>query len=417
MSQVATTRRRFLLGGTLATTAGLALGALPAPAGLASVGLGEGPGACCPRRIALPGRARQVALGDLAEGNRQAEAVARRSPMAVEAYEALLALAAALPDATLAATTVDLLRNPAPTYQLRSPSPTDREAVRQELLAEGLLPERTTVDGIFPPVPDPRQAPQPLWAAPGSSYGAHHAYPGGLGLHEWFNALLAGQYATSYSAVYGTAEAAGEQTLLLGGPPLWHDIHKVSVFQWLPDGSELAEQIIADTGAHHAISGAEALVRGLPATWVVAQLSAHDAPTNVQVTPTRTGRQRLVNYLRAAAIIARVDPTAAGLRRGADGEYELAVEPPPRVAYINHFSDQDWLFTNDSLAALIAALRRIAADYGIDPAGQPARFNLFRNLVLSQLSDVRLYETLETGGVATVRVRVDAEVDLSQLRA
>jgi hypothetical protein len=417
MSRAATTRRQFLVGGTLATAAGLATGALPPAGTLASIGFGDGPGACCPRRIALPGGARQVTLGDLVEGNRQAVAVAQRSPLAAEAYEALLTLAAALPDATLSTATLDLLRNPAPSYQLRSPSAADREAVRQELLAEGLLPERTTVDGIFPPVADARQAPQPLWAAPGSSYGAHHAYPGGLGLHEWFNALLAGQYATSYRTVYGTADASPERALLLGGPPLWHDIPKVSVFQWLPDGSELAEQIIADTGAHHTLSGAEALVRGLPTAWVVAQLSAHDAPTNVQVTPTRTARQRLVNYLRAAAILARVDPTAAGLRRGADGEYGLAVEPPPRVAYINHFSDQDWLFTNDSLAALVAALRQIAADYGIDPAGQPARFNLFRNLVLSQLGDVRLYETLQASGAAAVRARIDAEVDLSQLRA
>jgi len=190
----------------------------------------------------------------------------------------------------------------------------------------------------------------------------------------------------------------------------------VSVFQWLPDGSELTEQVIADTGAHHTLSGAEALVRGLPAAFVVAQLSAHDAPTNIQVKPGQTGRQRLVNYLRAAAIIARVDPIAAGLlRQTADGEYLLAVEPPRRAAYIVHFSDQDWLFTNDSLAAVVAALRTLAADYSAEPTRQPARFNLFRNLVLSQLSDVRLYEALQAGGADAVRALVQATVDLSQL--
>jgi hypothetical protein len=224
---------------------------------------------------------------------------------------------------------------------------------------------------------------------------------------------MAGPYGESYETLYGVPTP--DATLLVG-PILWHDVHKVCVFQWRPDGSELAEQIIADTGAHHALSGAEALVRGLPAAFVVAQLSAHDAPTAVEVKPGETGRQRLVNYLRAAASVARVDPVAAGLLRpAADGGYDLAVLPPRLEAYVNHFADQDWLLTNDAVAAVVAALRGLAEGYGVDPNREAARFNLFRNLVLSQLSEVRLYEALGRGGPAAARALVDAEVDLAQL--
>jgi hypothetical protein len=40
---------------------------------------------------------------------------------------------------------------------------------------------------------------------------------------------------------------------------------KPTVFQWHADGSEIIEQTIADTGGHHSISDAEAIVRGLAA--------------------------------------------------------------------------------------------------------------------------------------------------------
>jgi hypothetical protein len=413
------TRRQFLVEGAVAAAA-LTVSAGPSAvgeAGLAFLAAGESPRSCCPRRIAPPTRLRPASLGDLREGNRQAVAVAQRSALAQRASQALLDLATGLPDAAIRAATLDLLHNPAPSYQLQSPTAAAKEAVRQELLAAGLISARTTVEGIFPPVADPEQAPQPVWSAPGSSFAAHHAYPGGLALHEWFNALIASQYANSYDTLYSLAiSPPGLDVNLLVGPTLWHDIHKVSVFQWHPDGSELAEQIIADTGAHHALSGAEALVRGMPVAFVVAQLSAHDAPTNVAVKPSETGRQRLVNYLRAAAIIARLDPVATGLLHPTgDGGYALAQAPPHLESYIDHFADQDWVFTNDSVDVTVATLRELAGEYGIDPGREVARFNLFRNLVLSQVSDVRLYGALVAGGVGLVRELIHSEVDLTQL--
>jgi hypothetical protein len=141
---------------------------------------------------------------------------------------------------------------------------------------------------------------------------------------------------------------------------LWHDINGVTVFQWNDDGSELIEQTIADTGGHHPTSGAGAIVRGMSPDFVIALLGAHDPPQQ------GTSFQRLVNY-------------------------------------------------SDSATLLIRTLQALAPEYSIDPASQPARFNLFRNTVFSQLTDMPLYGFFLTGGSSGVKAQIDASVDLAAL--
>ena len=401
-------RRAFLIGGLSATAA---TAALAAPSALAA-GTNR---ACCPTRIAAPIEPAQVSLRDTAIGNQQAMAMARRSSTIMRLNELALQFAADLPDDQVRQATLDLLRNPAPSYQLRSPSPTDKAAVRAELLEAGLIPDRTNVEGIFPPVADPSQAPQAFWSAPGSTYTGHHAFPGGLLVHEWFNAQMARQFATTYDEVYGLASGPGAIDVSIAyAAPLWHDIHKVTVNQWNPDGSEFIEQVIADTGGHHPLSGAEAIVRGMSPDFVIALLSAHDAPTNINSNPTQTGLQRLVNYIRAAAIIARVDPVETGLLVSTpDGGFGLVQNPPRVEGHIDHLSDHDFVFSIDSAVLLVQTLKQLAPTYGIDPAAEPARFNLFRNTVLSQVPDMRLYGFLQVGGADAVKSAIDREVDFA----
>jgi len=74
------------------------------------------------------------------------------------------------------------------------------------------------------------------------------------------------------------------------------------------------------------------------------------------------------------------------------------------------------VFSGDSAALAIQTLRTLAPGYGVDPGSQPARFNLFRNTVLSQLTDMRLYGVLQTGGPDAVKATIDSAVDLSPLR-
>jgi hypothetical protein len=413
-------RRHFLAGGAAALAAAVAasFGADPALAALRAPGAApHAERACCPTRIAAPPAVPAVTLEQATQGNAQAILLAARSRIVGAAADATLQMAQALPNPDISAATVAILQDPAPTYQLRSPTAADKTAVRQDLLAAGLIPERTTVEGIFPPVADPNLAPQMFWSAPGSTYSGHHSSPGGLVIHEWVNASLARAFLDIYDAAYGlVSNSAAIDYSIAQAAPLWHDIHKVTVFQWNPNGSEFAEQVIADTGAHHPLSGAEAIVRGMPPAFVIALLSAHDAPTTVNTNPDQTGLQRLTNYVRAAAIIARVDPVAAGLLRlGSDGAYSLNQNPPRVEGFINHLSDHDFLFSGDSAALMIRTLRQIAADYGINPEREEARFNLFRNLVFSQVPDMRLYGVFQTGGVAAVKATIDREVDLSQL--
>ena len=116
-------------------------------------------------------------------------------------------------------------------------------------------------------------------------------------------------------------------------------------------------------------------------------------------------------------IIARVDPVATGLlRRGDTGELVLAQDPPRVEGHINHLSDHDFIFSGDSASRLIASLSQLAPRYGIDPAADPPRFNQFRNLVLAQAADMRLYGVLQTGGLAGLQATLDA-LDLSPLSA
>jgi hypothetical protein len=234
--------------------------------------------------------------------------------------------------------------------------------------------------------------------------------------HEWVNTSVAQQWLNAYDAAYGlVSDAQALDPSITLAAPLWHDIHKATVFQWNLDGSLLIEQPIADTGGHHPISGAEAIVRGLSNDFVVALLSAHDPPSSARSNPTQTGLQRLVNYIRAAAIIARVDPVATGLlRRTDEGEFALAQVPPRAEGHINHLSDHDFIFSGDSATLLVSNLQQVAASYGIDPKSDPPRFNVFRNLVLSQAPDMLLYGVLQTGGVDGLKAVIDG-LDLSQL--
>jgi len=67
--------------------------------------------------------------------------------------------------------------------------------------------------GIFPPLVNDGSAcptlPMPIYAAPGSSFGGHHSYPGGLMVHETFNSVSDMNFANGYRTVYGNSQAHG----------------------------------------------------------------------------------------------------------------------------------------------------------------------------------------------------------------
>jgi hypothetical protein len=178
--------------------------------------------------------------------------------------------------------------------------------------------------------------PQAFTSAPGGVFGGHHSYPGGLAIHEAFNLSSALSLATNYRRTYGHHGASGlpevglvdnseaandiaiDQNIMIAAP-IWHDWAKTIVFQWTETGDEFPEFNFggngktdkfggagnSKTGAHHILGVAETIKRGLPTQFVITQASAHAAPAE--------GNEfMVVNWIRAAAIIAQVDPVTSG---------------------------------------------------------------------------------------------------------
>ena len=310
--------------------------------------------------------------------------------------------------------------------------------------------------GIFPPLIDdggqcPR-APQTYWSAPGGVFEGHHSHPGGLAIHVAFNLSSFLSFADNYRRVYGSSVGAtGLPTIVQPGvpspgpavsdvpisqdlailAPIWHDWGKVIVFQWNGDGSEFAERSFggngktdkygapgdSKTGAHHIIGLAETMKRGLPPELVVTQASAHSAPSG-------GNEYKVVNWLRAAAILAEVDAVAKGyLERDRSGQLRLATmremrsvamqsmlpnEPSLLVEYALHnLSDADFTFTGPAATEAGVVLKSLARRFGHDP-NDAAAFNTgFRNPVLAHLSAERLQIIYASKGLEAVAAEIE----------
>ncbi len=311
--------------------------------------------------------------------------------------------------------------------------------------------------GVFPPVlqdgGDCPKMPQPIYSAPGGATDSHHSEPGGLPIHEAFNDTSALGLANSYKVIYSHTGKNGlpivakdtdhatskhNQNLnpafkinsdIILAAPLWHDWAKTIVFQWNSDGTEFTELNFggngvsdnygaagdSQTGAHHILGLAEAMKRGLPADFVISVASAHSAPTS-------GNEYKVVNWLRTAAIIARIDPVATGylqldkkgnLRLPAVrhlGDMDLNAAPVTQtnmlIEYIlQNLSDADFAFTGPAATEVGLILAKLAPEFGYDSAAADYTFK-FRHTVLSYLSAERLYILYSNGGLEIVRQEV-----------
>ena len=306
--------------------------------------------------------------------------------------------------------------------------------------------------GIFPPLKadggDCPQLPQAFTSAPGGVFGGHHSYPGGLAIHEAFNLSSALSLAANYRRTYGhhgagglpevglvdNSEAANDITIdqnMMIAAPIWHDWAKTIVFQWTETGDEFPEFNFggngktdkfggagnSKTGAHHILGVAETIKRGLPPQFVITQASAHAAPAE--------GNEfMVVNWIRAAAIIAQVDPVTAGymikdsqgrprlppMRRQADLpiQQSLPDEPNLLAEYVLHnLSDADHSFTGSALSEVQIVLKTVAGRFGYDPAEATVYNTRFRNVVLAHLSAERLQILYVDGGVNAVVAEIE----------
>jgi hypothetical protein len=253
------------------------------------------------------------------------------------------------------------------------------------------LGDGDSLAGVFPPLRDDGSAcpklPQSFINAPGSTFGGHHSYPGGLAIHESFNLTSSLNFGNEYRGKYGPDLKIDDDLLIAA--PIWHDWAKTIVFQWKPDGTELDEIPIAGTPAHHILSLAETMKRGLPPEFIVAQASAHAAPV-------LGNEAKVANWIRAAAIIARVDP-------------QIYVAPVPkfRIEYsIDNLSDADFVVSIPAVATADSILKQLAHEFGFDPADTARYNNQFRNRVLSELTAERLLVIYTRSGVDGVRAEI-----------
>lgn len=307
--------------------------------------------------------------------------MAMRSSMVMSAWEYLREEANKIENAELRQLVFDI-------YHDSTPRLADLDAARRrdiwKQLRDAGYTSRTLAE-FLPPLPLDMRTMYPAVSAPGSGYGSHHSYPGGLITHVATNVKITSAIAEAYSEVY---RYSVNRDIAMASQ-LLHDLHKPYVFQWLEDASSRTEQTLAGTGEHHVLSLAELLVRQAPAELVVAQACAHTHPGN------ETEEAHVTDWLRAASIIAGCDPVEYGLL---DRSGTLPL-PRRQEGFICHLGDHDFVLSVPAVQWTLPVLREIAhEDYGLsarDVEGKP--FNSLRNMIYSQLSAMRLEQAYVMG--------------------
>jgi hypothetical protein len=376
-------------------------------------------------------------------GNADATRIARKSPLVQSAYNFLAQQIEQIQDTNLRNVTRDAVTNTKTCITHRAGlSDSQKQNILQQLKQAGLvnIADDNTfpgglIAGIFPPVLQDGtacpQLPQPFFAAPGSGNNSHHAYPGGLPVHEAFNNLSDLSFADNYRSIYGQSRSDGLPIInpsvekksnsdiylnndLLSGAPIWHDWAKPIVFQWNADGTEFQELNFGGngqtdnygasgdsrTGGHHIIGLAESMKRGLSPEFVITQASAHSAPT-------LGNEYKVVNWLRTAAIIAQIDPVEQGYLFP-DKQKNLRLPPVRKLGSYNltgsnlsqtnllaeyalhNLSDADFVLTIPAITIDQELLSAIAPQFGYNPTDTATYIKQFRNPVLSYLSAERL---------------------------
>lgn len=279
-----------------------------------------------------------------------------------------------------------------------------KSGILTKLTAAGFLSADSAMAGVFPPVredgSDCPKLPQRFDSAPGSNFGGHHSYPGGLAIHESFNLTNSLNLANEYRQKYGPDLTINIDFLIAA--PIWHDWAKTIVFQWKPDGTELDELTIAGTAAHHILSLAEAMKRGMPADLIVVQSSAHAAPV-------LGNEAKVVNWIRAAAIVAQVDPVALGyLVHNGSGEWHI---PRFRIEdSIHNLSDADFVTSIPAVTTVDTILKQLAHEFGFEPSDTARYNNRFRNRVLSELTAERMLMIYTNSGVDGIRAEIKRRI-------
>ena len=162
------------------------------------------------------------------------------------------------------------------------------------------------------------------------------------------------------------------------------------------------------------MSIAEAMSRGLPPELVDTQACAHSNPT-------LGNEYKVVNWLRAAAIMAQIDPVATGyLVKDSQGNFRLpalrslgstdllaAGQTNILIEYqIHNLSDADFTNSIPAITETQVLLQQIAPVFGYDPTNITQYNNKFRNVVYAYLSPERIEMIYTSAGISGVTAEV-----------
>jgi hypothetical protein len=288
----------------------------------------------------------------------KAEGIALAQPRVRAQFAALKEEAGLIKDPIRRKELEDLLGRPV--FRVLARRRKDEAVIVAALKTGGLLED--SVKSLFPTDP-----PMAFVAAPGGVWKGHHSYPGGLVDHTLFNLRAGLALAAVYRRNYGLEP--DDDAIRIAA--LMHDMGKTVTLGWKADGSlPEAEAQVAGTGLHHILAVSEAIERGWPSALVVCVAAAHSPPHP------GPDLDKLLGYLKAAAIISGASNAAAGL--SADGKALAAAAP--LEAFITHLDDHDWVLTETSIRAADASMSaRGISDYWK------------RDEFLSGRSDVALY--------------------------
>lgn len=299
--------------------------------------------------------------------------LAAESELVQICHQNILDSAATIKNTSLRRMTVEILKNPNPTFMQEYQLPGQKEKVYNKLVSLGLIDTaKTPLDKFMPPYKG--SAPQPFYSAPGSGYASHHAYPGGLATHTAANLKISEGIYNTYIDLFNSSLS---RDIIIAAQAL-HDLAKPFVFQWKEDQSSLTEYQIAGTGAHHIFSLAEVIYRNFPAEEIVAQACAHQTPGN------QKEEAAVVGFLTAAAVIAGKDPVAIGIIT----KENTLPTPHKQEGYIVSLGDHDYVLSGPACQKSVKLLKTIAAkDYGLSQAAlEGEQFNRMRNYMGAQLS-------------------------------
>jgi hypothetical protein len=337
------------------------------------------------------------------------EKMANSSRLVSGVYNELLQTAASLEDEGYRRLMTECITDPKISFLELYPTDQDRRRLFDEMVRLGFFNPADHPDYVWP---RGHMNPQSYLTAPSSHNDFYNAHPGGLALTVAYNIRIADAHTQSYRQMYGVPINRDLPVAAL----LVHEYPKVWLYQWQADGSWLEEPrtVYDDTWHAHCIYvTAELMHRRFDARIVMAMAAAHqlsylEASMNGrEVVANWRGLERVAHFIKAAAVMAQVDPIEYGLLERRHSEVVLA--PQPAEHWVTHLSDMNWPYAMGAAHLFTyPMLKQIAADdfgvVGTDIDGLP--FNQLKNYVWSQLGQIKLYEILVREGYEAARKTV-----------